>query len=94
MINVKEKIKQILEHGYLLSLGTSDKNGPWVADVRYVSDNNFNIYWMSETKYRHSKAIEKDQRVAGTIIINYKFGTPNLGVQISGIAKKNQQTGK
>jgi uncharacterized protein YhbP (UPF0306 family) len=26
--------------------------------------------------------------VAGTIIVNYKFGTLNLGVQIGGVARK------
>jgi nitroimidazol reductase NimA-like FMN-containing flavoprotein (pyridoxamine 5'-phosphate oxidase superfamily) len=59
MVNVREKIKQVLEQGYILSLGTYDENGPWVADVRYISDDDFNIYWMSDPKFRHSEAIEK-----------------------------------
>jgi len=88
ILNIKERIIEILEKGYLLSIGTVDDGGPWVSDVRYVSDNDCKIYWMSDSKCRHSKAIEKNPKVAATIEVNFNFGIPNLGVQISGKAKK------
>ncbi len=88
MIDTKQRIREILEKGYLLSLATADQNGPWVSDVRYVSDDDFTIYWMSDPNCRHSKTIDQNSLVAATIELNYNFGTPNLGLQISGYAKK------
>ena len=88
MVNVKERIKEVLEKGYLLSLATIDEGGLWVSDVRYVSDDDFTVYWMSDPNSRHSKAIEGNSQVACTIELNYNFGTPNLGLQFSGKAKK------
>lgn len=87
-IRVKKRIKEVLENGYLLSLGTTDEGSPWVSDLRYVPGDDSKIYWMSDPNCRHSKAIEKNSQVSATIEINYKFGTPNLGVQISGTARK------
>ncbi len=86
--NIKQRILEVLEKGYLLSIGTIDESGPWVADVRYVSDANFKIYWMSDLKCRHSKAIEKNPKIAATIELNFNFGTPNFGLQMSGTARK------
>ena len=87
-LNLKQRIIEVLEKGYLLSIGTVDDGGPWVSDVRYVSDDDCKIYWMSDPKCRHSKAIEKNPKIAATIEINFNFGTPNLGLQISGNARK------
>jgi uncharacterized protein YhbP (UPF0306 family) len=86
--DVKQRIIEVLEKGYLLSIGTIDEGGPWVSDVRYVSDDDFKIYWMSDPACRHSLAIEKNPKVGATVEINFNFGTPNLGLQISGKVKK------
>lgn len=86
--NIKQRIIEILEKGYLLSIGTIDDGGPWVSDVRYVSDNDCKIYWMSDPNCRHSKAIEKNPKIAATVELNFNFGTPNLGLQMSGTARK------
>jgi uncharacterized protein YhbP (UPF0306 family) len=37
--------KEILEKGHLMSLATVDDGGVWVADVVYIYDDNFNIYF-------------------------------------------------
>ena len=42
----KELILEVLEKGYLMSLGTQDGGGVWVADVIYVYDEEMNIYGM------------------------------------------------
>jgi uncharacterized protein YhbP (UPF0306 family) len=86
--NVRQRITEVMEKGYLMSIGTIDDGGPWVADVRYVSDNNYKIYWMSDPKSRHSKAIEKNSHVAASIELNFNFGTPNFGLQMSGTVRK------
>lgn len=85
MHNLKEQIIEVLQQGHVLSLGTLDNQGVWVADVIYVHDDELNIYWMSYESTRHSKAIEINQKVAGTITVREK--EDDLGLQIEGIAQ-------
>lgn len=71
-----------------MSLGTVDRNGPWVADVIYVFDDNFNLYWMSRPNFRHSLAIKDNPKVAGAVTISQKPEEKDLGLQIEGEAQK------
>jgi uncharacterized protein YhbP (UPF0306 family) len=87
MPNLKNLALEILKKGYLMSLATQDSSGIWVADVIYVNDN-FNLYWISDTSTRHSKAIENNKDVACSITISNNPQEPNIGLQISGKAKK------
>src|SRR3989344_360336 len=87
MEKIRELIKEVLEKGYLMSLGTVDDGGVWVADVIYVHDAELNIYWMSDSEVRHSQAILKNKQVAGTITISGP-GEDNLGIQFAGVAEK------
>src|SRR3989338_4040412 len=87
-MDIKSKILEVLSLGHLMSLATLDDGGPWVADVVYVYDEDFSIYWMSDPEVRHSKAILKNAQVAGTITISNKSKEPNLGIQFSGKAEK------
>lgn len=81
-------VKEVLEKGYLMSLGTLDDGGVWVCDVNISYDDSFNIYWMSSPQVRHSKAIEQNSRVAGTITVSNSTTDQNLGIQFSGTAEK------
>ena len=65
--DIKKLIKEVLEKGYLMSLGTVDEGGVWVCDVIYIFDDDLNIYWMSKDFRRHSKAILINPGIAGTI---------------------------
>ncbi len=81
--------RTVLERGYLLSLGIVDANGPWVSDVIYIFDDDFNLYWMSTTRRRHSKAIDGGQnRVAAAITVTNGPEMPDEGLQISGVAQR------
>jgi len=84
---IKELIKEVLEKGYLMSLATLDEGGVWVCDVIYIFDEDFNIYWMSKPDRRHSLALEKEPKVAGTITIS-RQEEDNLGIQFEGVAEK------
>lgn len=86
-MDIKELIKEVLEKGYLMSLGTSDEGGVWVADMIYIFDDELNIYWMSDPDVRHSQAIYLNGTAAGTITASGK-GEDNLGIQFSGVAEK------
>lgn len=88
MINLKEKIMEILKQTHLMSLGVSDKNGPWVADVIFIYDDDLNIYWMSDPEARHSKAILLNNKIAGSITHSTKSKESNLGIQFEGNAEK------
>ena len=85
--DIKKLIKEVLEKGYLMSLGTVDEGGVWVCDVIYIFDDDLNIYWMSKDFRRHSKAILINPGIAGTITVSGQ-GEDNLGIQCEGIAQK------
>ena len=87
-MDVKARVIEILDKTHLMSLATIDDGGVWVSDVIFIYDDNLNIYWMSYPDVRHSQAILKNSRVAGTITNTTKFGEKNLGIQFSGIAEK------
>ncbi len=87
-MNPKEKVKEVLEKGHLMSLATLDDGGLWVADVIYIFDDSLNIYWMSDLDARHSKAIMDHKQVAGTITVSKRSKEKNLGIQFSGMAEK------
>lgn len=80
-------IKEVLDTGYLMSLGTIDDGGVWVCDVIYIHDDDLNIYWISDPDARHSKAILKNNKISGTITVSGQ-GEKNLGVQFEGTAGK------
>ncbi|MDE1846233.1 MAG: pyridoxamine 5'-phosphate oxidase family protein [Candidatus Micrarchaeota archaeon] len=80
--------KGILDKCYLMSLATADEGGAWVAQVVYIADSNFNLYWLSDQNSRHSRAIEKDPRVAASICPISGKNQETEALQISGIAQK------
>ena len=86
-VRVLQRIKEVLDKGYLMSLATVVDGGVWVSDVVYVHDDGLHIYWMSDPTTRHSEAIAKNNRVAATITVNSP-GENNLGIQFEGIAEK------
>lgn len=87
MNEIKEIIREVLNKGYLMSLGVYD-GGVWVSDVIYVHTDNLEIYWLSETKSRHSQTILKNPQVAATITVSNNPGEKNIGLQIEGRAEK------
>lgn len=82
---IKKLIKQILGEGYLMSIAVMDEGGVWVSDV--IHDYDLNIYWMSNPDARHSKAIIKDKRAAGTITVD-SASNDDKGIQFEGTAEK------
>ncbi len=88
MEEVKNLVKEILEKGYVISLGTTDEGGVWVTDLVYVHDEEFNIYWFSYDNVRHSVALMKKPNVAGTITLSTSTKDKDIGLQVEGIAEK------
>ncbi|MEK6963665.1 MAG: pyridoxamine 5'-phosphate oxidase family protein [Nanoarchaeota archaeon] len=88
MDDVKKWVKEVLEKGYVISLGTTDEGGIWVTDLVYTHDEEFNIYWFSYETPRHSVALTKNPKVAGTITLSANTKDPDIGLQIEGMAEK------
>lgn len=89
MKDVRSLIVDVLQKCFFVSIATVDKNGPWVANVMYTSDEKLNIYWASRVDSRHSKAIiNGNDRVAGTITLTTNPKEDWIGLQIEGKAGK------
>ncbi|MFA6408257.1 MAG: pyridoxamine 5'-phosphate oxidase family protein [Candidatus Paceibacterota bacterium] len=88
MIDLRKRVIEVLDQTHLMSLGTVDSEGVWVADVIFIYDDDLNIYWMSNHACRHSVAILESNRVAGTITRTVKSKEPNLGIQLEGVVQK------
>lgn len=87
MDNIRKLVDEVLTRGTIMSLATVDDGGLWVSDLLYVHDKALNLYWISRTGTRHSKAIEKHPRVAASVTVNITK-EPDAGVQIEGTAHK------
>ena len=84
MNTIKSLIVEALQRGYLLSLASVDKSGPWVSDVIYTFDDDLNLYWISRSEFRHSKAFITNPQAAGTITAVEKPEGKSIGVQVAG----------
>lgn len=84
---VRELVRAILEESKTMVLSTCHNNIPWASTLFFVSDNNFNIYFISRTTRRHSYEIEHNPNVAVAMAPPHKdFGLAR-GLQIEGRAK-------
>ncbi len=87
-IDIKQRILEVLQAGHLMSLGTVDEQGVWVADLIYIFDDLLNLYWMSSPKTRHSAAVELNGKAACSITLSTNSKEDNLGIQCEGVATK------
>ncbi len=88
MTDTRTRVLEVLQQTHLMSLGTVDPGGVWVADVIFLHDDDLNLYWMSAPDSRHSRAVLESGRAAGTITYSTKSKEPNLGIQFEGIAER------
>ncbi len=91
-MNETEIISTILSKGYVMTLATADKNGPWACDLIYVFDTHYNLYWLSHPTLRHSVAIRENNKIAATITLSNSPDGLDEGLQIEGVATELQET--
>jgi uncharacterized protein YhbP (UPF0306 family) len=84
---LKSLARKVLEDTLLMSLGTVDVEGVWVADVIFLSDENLNIYWVSMPTTRHSLALDLNNQAACTITADWEY-KKERALQISGTVEK------
>lgn len=83
MADLNALAHEILRDGYLMSLGTHDAQGVWVADVIYVPQDDFHLFWVSMPEARHSKAIRMNPFVAAAVTADHAVGNERA-LQIAG----------
>lgn len=69
-----------------MQLATSCNDKPWVCTVYFVHDENFNIFWVSSPKRRHSQELSANPNVSATIVIYDDPSGERVGFQIEGTA--------
>ncbi len=77
-----------LDKARILNLATTAGDTPHVCSLYFAHDNAHNIYWISLPDSRHSKELEKNNKVAGTITLPQEYGDPTHGLQVHGTARQ------
>ena len=85
-MELRKLIKEYLEENRMMQLATSVNNQPWVCNVWYVVDEDLNIYWFSSITRRHSQELEKNNKVAGAMVIPQTPQDKPRGLQFQGTA--------
>lgn len=67
-VDVMNIVKDNIDVTVHLSLATAKDNKPWVCEVHFAYDKNFNLYFRSLSSRRHSQEIAENPHVAGNII--------------------------
>ena len=84
----RQVIQAFLETQSTLSLATVNAEGhPESAPVFYVSDDQFNLYWLSGTSVAHSVNLNAHSRVSGNIYPAVWQWADIVGLQIKGEAQ-------
>ncbi len=86
--DIRQIIREFLETQSTVALGTVDAEGqPESAPVFYVSDDQFNLYWLSATHVNHSMNISERKQVAGSIYPTTWQWQEIVGLQMKGEAR-------
>lgn len=80
-------IKQYLDEQHVAQLATTADNKPWICNLYYVADDNYNLYWASWPNRKHSIDITKNNLVAIAIAVHSAKNKPVAGLQIQGVAE-------
>lgn len=91
-MNPAELLNEYLENCSTMQLATVDNDQPWVCTVRFVTDDQNNIYWASVPGRRHSKEIKKHSKVACAIVVHDIIDEPVIGIQIEGTVQEEESS--
>lgn len=87
MGQVPDHVRQYLAAHNTMSLATCDGTRPWAASVFYASDNDLNLYFVSDVQTRHCLDLASNGLVAATINDDCDDWNRITGLQITGEAK-------
>jgi len=83
-------LKKYLEECHTMQLATVNGEQPWVCTVRFLADEQHNLYWASIPSRRHSQELEKHPQVGCAIVVHNVIGEPVIGIQIEGTAARQE----
>jgi uncharacterized protein YhbP (UPF0306 family) len=84
----KQKLLAYLKSQHLIFLASSSQN-PWIATLYFAVDDNFDIYFISESKSLHGKNILDNKKVScGIADSKQKVNEEKIGVQLAGVASE------
>jgi len=81
-------IRQLLEAHNTLTLATAFENRPWAASLFFASDDDLNLYFVSDHRTRHALNIEDGGNVVATVNADCALWAEVKGLQIEGTAGK------
>ena len=71
----KKKVDKILQENLYLTISVASERGePWIANLYYVYDKNYNFYWYSPKDSVHSQRIKENPSVALAIFDSTAVG--------------------
>lgn len=91
---VRDAIRRMLEGHNTLTLATIADGSPWAASVFYVSDADFNLYFVSDQRTRHAQEMLGNPRVALAINADVDGWNDVRGLQIEGDAARVAGAGR
>lgn len=87
MLSDKEKVDKILQENMYMTISVSSKIGnPWIANLYYAFDTNYNFYWYSPKDSNHSQIIKENPSVAFAIFNSNAVGEDVDAVYIKAMA--------
>ncbi|HSX33513.1 MAG TPA: pyridoxamine 5'-phosphate oxidase family protein [Candidatus Saccharimonadales bacterium] len=87
-MTVEQLVKHYLQDAKMMHLATVADGKPWVCNVWFAADEDFNIYWFSSVTRRHSQEVAKDSHVAGSMCLaNDPAKNGDWGMQFEGVAE-------
>lgn len=90
MVSTKKLVDEYLKEAKLMTITTVSENKPWAASVWYAHDKDWNIYFLSQKKRRHSIELKRNPNVAGTITKPHVIGSGEKvrGIQFEGTSRE------
>ena len=84
----KQHVLDFLKTNKLMSVATFGAH-PWIANVFYVSDNELNLYFLSDEKTLHCQQIAQNKKVAVAIVDSHQsYSDKLMGFQAWGTVKQ------
>lgn len=80
--SVLSDIKKFVKENSVLTLAVAEKNKPWVCTLYYGTDNDLNLYIVTDPQSVHGKIIEKNNQISFNIFDSHqKITKPTKGLQ-------------
>ncbi|RMG54017.1 MAG: pyridoxamine 5'-phosphate oxidase [Acidobacteria bacterium] len=83
---VRQRVLDYLRDHHTMTLATIGPDGPWATGLFYAHDE-FDVYWLSDPRSRHSRNIAVNPQVAVAIHEDYRRWEEIRGIQMEGVAE-------